>query len=64
MGKEDTVSMINVTRQVNENNFMTFIPALKDYFTTKADCFKAGRLVSYLKNWEAITSDPEILSMV
>lgn len=56
--------MINMTKQVNEKNFMSLIPALKDYFTAKADYFKAGRLVSFLKNWKEITSDPEILSMV
>ena len=68
MGEKEAVtancSLNDVLGQVDINNFVSLIPALTDYFTLKADCFKAGQLVDYVDNWKLITSDQEILSMV
>ena len=57
-------SLNGVLGQVDINNFVSIIPALKNYFTLRADCFKAGQLVDYVGNWKLITSDHKILSMV
>ena len=56
-------SMNNLLSQVDINNFISLIPDLKNYFTSKADCFKVGQLVDYVDNWKLITFDQEILSM-
>ena len=34
------------------------------YFEAKVTCFKAGGLQKYYKEWQALTSDPEILQMI
>ena len=34
------------------------------YFKSKVDCFKAGRLKEYYAQWQALTSVPEILQMI
>ena len=34
------------------------------YFEAKVNCFKAGGLQKYYKEWQALTSDPEILQMI
>ena len=43
-------SMNNLLSQVDINNFISLIPDLKNYFTSKADCFKVGQLVDYVDN--------------
>ena len=35
-----------------------------EYFKSKVDCFKAGRLKEYYAQWQALTSDPEILQTI
>ena len=57
-------SLNDVLGQVDIKNFVSLIPALTNYFTLRADCFKASQLVDYVDNWKLITSDQEILSMV
>ena len=50
--------------QVDINNFLWLIPALTNYFTSRAECFKAVQLLDYVDNWKLTTSDQEILAMV
>jgi len=57
-------SLNDLLDQVDVNKFVSLIPALTNYFTLRAHCFKAGQLVDYVDNWKLITSDQEILSMV
>lgn len=54
----------NLLDQEDINIFASLIPTLTNYFTSRADCFKAGQLVDYEDNWQLITSDQEILAMV
>ena len=50
--------------RVDLGNFVSVIPALANYFTLRADCYKAGQLIDYVDNWKLNTSDQEILSTV
>ena len=41
-----------------------FEPELLNYFRSRCDNFKAGRVARFLQNWEEITSNKEILSCI
>ena len=56
--KEDLLAQVEI------NNFLWLIPALTNYFTSRAECFKAVQLVDFVDNWKLTTSDREILAMV
>ena len=55
----ENCSLKGLIDQADINNFVSLIPALTNYFTLRADCFKAGQLVDYVDNWKLITSDQE-----
>ena len=40
------------------------LPLIVEYFTKRADCFKAGQLTHKLCAWRKITSDSEVLQTV
>lgn len=49
---------------VNVNEFLTFLPVLKEYLNQQIRHFKGGRLAHLYHEWEKITSDREILDRV
>ena len=49
---------------IKVNEFLTFLPVLKQHFTLQINHFKGGRLAHFCHEWEKITSDREILDIV
>ena len=54
MGEKEAVtancSLIDLLDQVDTDIFVLLIPTLTNYFTLRADCFKAHQLVDYVDN--------------
>ena len=49
---------------VKVNEFLTFLPVLKEHFKLQIQHFKGGRLAHFHHEWEKITSDREIIDIV
>ena len=50
--------------KVKVNEFLTFLPVLKEHFNMQISHFRGGRLAHFYHEWEKITSDREILDIV
>ena len=60
----DDEILITKLTNVKVNEFLTFLPALKEHFKLQIQHFKGGRLAHFHYEWEKITSDREILGIV
>ncbi len=58
---EKSMSNILTELQVSTYNTYTLLPSLLVYLENKVKMFKAGNLAAYVKEWQALTSDPEIM---
>ena len=54
----------NPLENLQVNNLGKDLPLIVEYFTKRADCFKAGQLTHKLCAWRKITSDSEVLQTV
>ena len=50
--------------KVKVNEFLTFLPVLKEHFNMQISHFRGSRLAHFYHEWEKITSDREILDIV
>ena len=53
--------MSNILTELQVSTYNTLLPSLLVYLENKVKMFKAGNLAAYVKEWQALTSDPEIM---
>ncbi len=58
---ESEKSMSNILTELQVSTYNTLLPSLLVYLENKVKMFKAGNLAAYVKEWQALTSDPEIM---
>ena len=49
---------------MNFSHFETFLPLLTEYFERQVKSFEAGQLNKHMPDWQKLTSDTEILTLV
>ena len=65
--KEKPVTIINnsnILRQLQVSNLAFNETIIKQYFMNKVEYFQAGQISNNFAQWQALTSDSEVLNMV